>query len=50
MRHFSICEIQLLCNLSGFELIQSEEFLSANKPDTNSWGVCFVLRKIKNNE
>ena len=50
MRHFSICEIHLLCNLSGFELIQSEELVSANIPDTNSWGVCFVLRKIKNNE
>jgi SAM-dependent methyltransferase len=48
MRHFSISEIDLLCKLSGFELLHSEEFLTTNKSDTNTWGVCFVLRKIKN--
>jgi SAM-dependent methyltransferase len=50
MRHFSISEIDLLCKLSGFEILHTEEFLTTNNPDTNTWGVCFVLRKIKDNE
>lgn len=47
MRHFSIPEIALLASLSGFEMINSEEFLTGNTPSENTWGVCFILKKIK---
>jgi SAM-dependent methyltransferase len=46
MRHFSIPEMQLLAKLSNFELLHAEEFLTHKKPTENSWGVCFILRKI----
>jgi SAM-dependent methyltransferase len=46
MRHFSIPEIDLLAKLTGFEVIKSEEFLTGNKPSGNTWGVCFILKKI----
>jgi SAM-dependent methyltransferase len=46
MRHFSIPEIDLLAKSQGFELIKAEEFLTASKPSTNTWGVCFLLKKI----
>ena len=48
MRHFSIPEMELLAALAGFEIIKNEEFVTSNKPSENSWGVCFVLKKIKN--
>lgn len=46
MRHFSIPEIDLLARLTGFELLKAEEFLTGAPPDENTWGVCFVLKKI----
>jgi SAM-dependent methyltransferase len=46
MRHFSIPEIGLLAKLTGFEVIKTEEFLTGNKPSENTWGVCFILKKI----
>lgn len=46
MRHFSIPEIELLATHTGFELVHTEEFLTANEPSENTWGVCFVLQKI----
>jgi SAM-dependent methyltransferase len=46
MRHFSIPEIKLLCAMTGFELVSTEEWLSGNEPSENSWGVCFILKKI----
>lgn len=46
MRHFSIPEIELLAKLTGFEIIKTEEFLSGETPGPNTWGVCFVLRKV----
>ncbi|UAY50695.1 class I SAM-dependent methyltransferase [Ferruginibacter albus] len=45
MRHFSIPEINLLALLTGFEVIKTEEFLTAANPGENTWGVCFVLQK-----
>lgn len=45
MRHFSIPEIALLAEHTGFELIHTEEFLSSQTPSENTWGVCFILRK-----
>lgn len=45
MRHFSIPEIDLLARQTGFELVQAEEFQSGQVPSTDTWGVCFVLKK-----
>jgi SAM-dependent methyltransferase len=45
MRHFSINEIKWLADLTGFELLTAEEFLTGNEASENTWGVCFILRK-----
>jgi SAM-dependent methyltransferase len=47
MRSFSIPEIELLARCSGFTLENAEEFLTGSSPSLNTWGVCFVLRKIE---
>jgi len=46
MRHFSIPEIDLLAKMTNFEIIHSEEFCTGNAPSENTWGVCFLLKKI----
>ena len=46
MRHFSIPEIALLAKIANFELVHSEEFLTEKNPSENTWGVCFVLKKL----
>lgn len=46
MRHFSMPEIALLAQLTGFRLLCSEEFLTGNAPGPDTWGVCFVLQKL----
>ena len=46
MRYFSEPEIKMLAQNNGFEFIHSEEFVSGNKPNANTWGVCFILRRI----
>lgn len=45
MRHFSIPEIKMLAEFTGFEVLQTEEFLTENTPTENTWGVCFLLKK-----
>lgn len=45
MRHFSLPEIELLAEQTGFELIRAEEFLTGAEPGENTWGVCVVLRR-----
>ncbi len=45
LRHFSTPEIKLLANLSGFDLVRSEEFLTAKQPCNDTWGVCYILQK-----
>lgn len=45
MRHFTIPELELLALHTGFDVLQTEEFLSSNLPSTDTWGVCVVLRK-----
>jgi SAM-dependent methyltransferase len=45
VRHFSLPELEMLANFTGFTLLHSEEFLTANPPGENTWGVCCVLRK-----
>ncbi|NVN97985.1 MAG: class I SAM-dependent methyltransferase [Geobacteraceae bacterium] len=46
MRHFSIPELDLLAEAAGFERLRAEEFLSGAEPGEQTWGVCFVLRRI----
>lgn len=46
MRHFSIPEIKMLAIFAGFEVLLTEEFLTGNTPSQDTWGVCFVLKKI----
>jgi SAM-dependent methyltransferase len=46
MRYFSIPEIRLLAETTGFVLVKAEEFLTGNEPSENSWGVCFILKKL----
>jgi SAM-dependent methyltransferase len=48
MRHFSIPEIELLASQSGFHILKVEEFMTGNQPSTNTWGVCFILKKFDN--
>ena len=45
MRHFSIPEIKLLAEFSGFEFLKAEEFVTGNEPSPVTWGVNFILRK-----
>ena len=46
MRHFSIPEIKMLAVFAGFEVLVAEEFLTGNTPSEETWGVCFVLKKV----
>jgi len=46
MRHFSIPEIKMLAAFTGFKVLLVEEFLTKNSPSENTWGVCFILKKI----
>ena len=46
MRHFSIPEIEFFASMSGFKLLQCEEWVTRKTPSDNTWGVCFVLEKI----
>ena len=46
MRHFSIPEIDLLAKYTGFEILKTEEFLTGSETSENTWGVCFILKKI----
>jgi SAM-dependent methyltransferase len=45
MRHFSLPEIDLLADASGFSRIGGEEFLTAQAPSEATWGVCVILQK-----
>ena len=45
MRHFSLPEIDLFANAAGLKRIAAEEFLTANVPSENTWGVCVILQK-----
>jgi SAM-dependent methyltransferase len=46
MRHFSMPEVENFANQNGFELIRAEEFKTKNLPSVNTWGVCFIMRKV----
>ncbi|WP_167335370.1 class I SAM-dependent DNA methyltransferase [Pedobacter kyungheensis] len=46
MRHFSKPEIELLAFATQFEILHSEEFLTKAIPSEDTWGVCYILKKI----
>ncbi len=46
MRHFSKPEMEILAFATGFELIHTEEFKTQAVPSTETWGVCYILKKI----
>jgi hypothetical protein len=47
MRHFSILELNLFAKLSGFVILNIEEFLTSTIPSENTWAISVVLKKIK---
>lgn len=47
MRHFGIPEIKLIADFTGYKILSTEEFLSGKDPGPDTWGICFVLKKIK---
>ena len=46
MRHFSLPELDLFAQTSGFEILGVEEFLTGNIPSEKTWGVCLILKKV----
>ncbi len=46
MRHLTQGEVELLSAAAGFELLHAEEFLTGAEPSGDTWGVCYVLRKV----
>lgn len=47
VRHFNLPEIDILCDICGFERLEAEEFKTGKKLDENTWGACVLLKKIK---
>jgi SAM-dependent methyltransferase len=46
MRHFSLPELDLLAERSGFQRVAAEAFLTGQEPSEDTWGVCLVMRKV----
>jgi SAM-dependent methyltransferase len=46
MRHFSFPELDLLAQMNGFAVVGTEEFMTFKKPSEDTWGVCFILKKV----
>jgi SAM-dependent methyltransferase len=46
MRHFSIPELEFFAEKTNFQVLKTEEFLTDNLPSENTWGVCFVLKRL----
>lgn len=45
MRHFSLPELDWIAQLTGFERVRVEEFLTGDSPSESTWGVCLVMKK-----
>jgi SAM-dependent methyltransferase len=45
MRYFSLPELELLAEISGFDLVDCEELLTKEKPGENTWAVCVIFQK-----
>lgn len=46
MRYFFPNEIESLARKHRFDIERSEEFLTGQAPSENTWGVCYLLRKL----
>jgi SAM-dependent methyltransferase len=46
MRYLFTPEINLLLDQSGFSLLHQEEWLTSRPPGCDTWGVCFVARRV----
>lgn len=46
MRCFSLPEIDRLAEITGFERVAAEAFLTGASPSLDTWGVCAVLRRV----
>jgi hypothetical protein len=44
MRYFSLPELDLLAEYTGFKREIAEEFLTREAPSNQTWGVCAALR------
>ena len=47
VRHFSLLEIDIMCEICGFERIETEEFKTGKEVNENTWGPCVLLKKIR---
>jgi len=45
MRYFTTPEIAWLAELTGFQVVEAEEWLTRKAPSTSTWGVCYLLRR-----
>jgi predicted TPR repeat methyltransferase len=48
MHHFDESEISSLASEAGFETVKVEEFLTGKPAGAETWGVCFILKKVTN--
>lgn len=46
MRYFSLPELDLLGQLTGFKRELAEEFMTGRPPSESTWGVCVALRAV----
>lgn len=46
MRHFSLPELELFANLSGFEILNSEELISKKFPSDKVWALTSIFKKL----
>jgi SAM-dependent methyltransferase len=46
MRHVTVNEVRLLAARAGLEFIHAEGFPDGAPPSRDTWGVCFILRKV----
>jgi SAM-dependent methyltransferase len=47
MRHFSRTDIETFAEFSDFEVLHTEEFLTGKNPGSDTWSVCYVLKKTR---
>lgn len=45
MRHFSLPEIEFISEITGFQLVMKEEWLTKNIPGKDTWGVACLLKR-----
>ena len=47
MKHFTKDEISNFAKKYGFRILKSEEWVTRNRPSKETWGVCYILKKVK---